>query len=87
MNNMPQPPANYRPLTGQDVLAQVDHSGHRESPSHPLKVPKQQNCFSKLILFPQIAKLWALTSNNNELPARAFEAGCWCWAPVLALVL
>ena len=27
----------------------------------------------------------ALTSNNNELPARAFETGCWCWCCELAV--
>ena len=28
-----------------------------------------------------------LTSNNNELPVRAFETGCWCWCRVPVLVL
>ena len=32
---------------------------------------------------PQIEKLWGLTSNSNELPVRAFKAGCWCWVPAL----
>ena len=37
--------------------------------------------------FPQIAKLWGSNFKKSELPVRAFETGCWCWAPVLVMVL
>ena len=42
--------------------------------------------FSQLSLAVLLPKYGALISNNNELPARAFETGCWCRVPVVALV-
>ena len=34
---------------------------------------------------PDGEAIGVLTSINNELPARAFETGCWCWVPALVL--
>ena len=41
----------------------------------------------RTVFFPRLRSYGVLTSNSNELPVRAFATGCWCWVPVLALVL
>ena len=50
-------------------------------------IGRHQVAVVNMRLFPQIAKLWGSyfknLQNNNEFPVRAFEAGCWCWVPVL----
>ena len=59
---------------------------HGQRHSDPTATCFRRVGFCRRTLFPQIASYGVLTSNNNELPVRAFETGCWCWCCELVRV-